>query len=437
MSDQMSEQKNLIDKQKEQLVRYEKRLREKTSKNPDAQSVAEQKQLKTLTESLAVLTAEKSKMEVNFQSDKKKDLQEQHEARVASLEARLTELSIFVGEYDRLRNSDQQAILTLKDQIMELENRTTRQPIDTEMEKQDSPEKKESASLPSSDDDIHGACREQYDMIIRELEHVKQLQSIQNIHESRSQEENVEYEKLKSQNHNLHERINSLCKKLHHMESELLLQKQNLKLAVEKESEKWSSEVTTLKRQHEAQLNELEDQIRQLRERSLKIIEEKDIEISKLKITLKNTFPASVLTGELSQMLSLDSTSDNSTENNAKSSENPQLFHFSQENARNVVEATLLRKQNFKLEAQVHELTKKCAATSLMMNERIEKLQQEIERHTLSQSREGANLEYLKNVVLRYLTCDDEKHKGHMLTAICTVLRFSKAESRMVLSSKK
>lgn len=53
-------------------------------------------------------------------------------------------------------------------------------------------------------------------------------------------------------------------------------------------------------------------------------------------------------------------------------------------------------------------------------------------RLTLGQSREGANLEYLKNVVLRYLTCADGNSKRHMLSAICTVLRFSKDEIKAV-----
>lgn len=45
-----------------------------------------------------------------------------HEARVASLEARLAELSEIVGSYDRLRQQDQLAIQKLKDQLAVLQN---------------------------------------------------------------------------------------------------------------------------------------------------------------------------------------------------------------------------------------------------------------------------------------------------------------------------
>lgn len=45
-----------------------------------------------------------------------------HEKRVASLEARLAELSETVGGYDRARQQDQQAIQKLKEQVIHLEN---------------------------------------------------------------------------------------------------------------------------------------------------------------------------------------------------------------------------------------------------------------------------------------------------------------------------
>lgn len=48
------------------------------------------------------------------------------------------------------------------------------------------------------------------------------------------------------------------------------------------------------------------------------------------------------------------------------------------------------------------------------------------------QSREGANLEYLKNVVLSFLLSNDSSSKRHMLNAIAAVLRFSPPELERV-----
>jgi uncharacterized protein YlxW (UPF0749 family) len=58
----------------------------------------------------------------------------------------------------------------------------------------------------------------------------------------------------------------------------------------------------------------------------------------------------------------------------------PKLFHFSQENARNTVEATVLRKQNFKLESEVRELTRKLAAFEVSKEADVKTLNDEIER---------------------------------------------------------
>jgi hypothetical protein len=81
------------------------------------------------------------------------------------------------------------------------------------------------------------------------------------------------------------------------------------------------------------------------------------------------------LAGELGQAYETESF----TEPSDKSV--PKLFHFSQETARNTVEATVLRKQNFKLESDVRELTRKSTALELSMENEVKSLQHEIERY--------------------------------------------------------
>ncbi|XP_059475292.1 GRIP and coiled-coil domain-containing protein 1 [Neocloeon triangulifer] len=500
----MADNKSIIEKQKEQLQRYEKRLKdvvtaykgltkekealeaslkvlttEKGGKGSNEKSAAEQKQLKALSESLAVISAEKSRMEANFQADKKKLLsevdllqtsvkslmeaeqhlkyeneslktkltfekqdrlqeqenlhvliqqkQDHYEERVASLEAKLTELSVVVGEYDRHRNMDQKAIQRLKDQISELENRAQASVPNLDIEKQDKCKIKDDSEQTEDSAEIHASCREQYEAAMRELEHMKQMQTFQSLRGNRPDESNAEMEKLRSQNRNLQERVNNLTKKLNNSENEIHALRQSKKQIAEREREKYSTELSAIRKHQDGQITELEDQIRQLRERSLKILEEKDVEISKLRNALKNLSPTSVLAGELNQTVDTELLAEASGGDGA-----PPLFHFSQENARNTVEATMLRKQNFKLESEVRDLSRKLASMEVSRNDEFRCLQSEIERLSLGKSREGANLEYLKNVVLRYLTCVDDSSKRHMLSAICTVLRFSKEETRTV-----
>lgn len=47
-------------------------------------------------------------------------------------------------------------------------------------------------------------------------------------------------------------------------------------------------------------------------------------------------------------------------------------------------------------------------------------------------SREGENLEYLKNVILNFILSNDSRSKSHMLNAIVTILKFSDEERRRV-----
>ena len=51
------------------------------------------------------------------------------------------------------------------------------------------------------------------------------------------------------------------------------------------------------------------------------------------------------------------------------------------------------------------------------------------------QSREGANLEYLKNVVMAYLMSTDYAGRKHMLNAIAAVLHFTPNEKSLVSSN--
>lgn len=50
-------------------------------------------------------------------------------------------------------------------------------------------------------------------------------------------------------------------------------------------------------------------------------------------------------------------------------------------------------------------------------------------------SREGANLEYLKNVTLSYFLTADDKIRKHMVNAIAAVLKFSDNETEKAIKS--
>ena len=59
-------------------------------------------------------------------------------------------------------------------------------------------------------------------------------------------------------------------------------------------------------------------------------------------------------------------------------------------------------------------------------------LKEEVHRLDRNKSREGINLEYLKNVVYRYMTASDPVSKKSIFNAISTILHFSPQERRQV-----
>ena len=62
----------------------------------------------------------------------------------------------------------------------------------------------------------------------------------------------------------------------------------------------------------------------------------------------------------------------------------------------------------------------------------LETMQETMNRLKRMTTKEGSNLEYLKNVTLNYMLSSDLGSKEHMLKAIGAVLLFTKSEIRQV-----
>ena len=108
------------------------------------------------------------------------------------------------------------------------------------------------------------------------------------------------------------------------------------------------------------------------------------------------------------------------------------LLHFAQEQARKDVEINALRKQKYGLETALRELQHGSMIKEQQAGEQMALLKEEIRRSERNLSRENANLEYLKNVVYKYMICTDSVGKQQMLNAISTILQFSPKEKNTV-----
>ncbi|XP_043604283.1 GRIP and coiled-coil domain-containing protein 1-like isoform X1 [Bombus pyrosoma] len=387
-----------------------------------------------------------------------------HEARVAGLEARLAELSEIVGGYDRLRQQDQQAIQKLKDQLINLQDSEheyitlNNEPeeiisriknlytklLDLDNKKSESAHVKSLLhSLDLYDKQQVIDYKEKYEILLQEFEDYKQQMKYSNVgnisYNIQSQNIASSYDKnsktqlhiLKAHNNNLEERIRVLSNEIVNKERELKLKLEHQEKSSQEEHGKLRHLLLQKDNEFRNKISTLEQQLLRQRERSMALIEEKDKEI----LTLKTSFHALLPKKENTAERKLNASKcENGTEpitdlvTGLLTNDSPPILHYSQELARKEVQVSASRKKVLELEATLREKQREVIYIKEKQKENIKALQAQIARLEACKSREGANLEYLKNVFINYLTTSDVSSKRHMLNAISTVLRFTAEE---------
>ncbi|XP_029159647.1 GRIP and coiled-coil domain-containing protein 1-like isoform X1 [Nylanderia fulva] len=391
-----------------------------------------------------------------------------HEARVASLEARLAELSEIVGSYDRLRQQDQLAIQKLKDQLAVLQNTehsdaimSNNQPeeiiskiktlftrlLDLDNQKKDSTYVK---SLLNSLDlrDEHLDYKEKYDALLQEFEDYKHQMiykyNMSNIRGAQQQRQNLslthdkDHDKtqlnlLKVHSSNLEERIRMISNEMLNKERNLQEQLDHQQKLLQEERSKLEHTLHQKDIEYRNRISILEQQLLRQRERSMALVEEKDKEI----LTLKTSFRA-LLPNKETAAATETKTHLNRYENIVEpvtdlvtgllTNDSPPILHYTQELARKEIQVSSSRKKVLELEASLREQQREILHMKEQQQEETKSLKAHITRLEACKSREGANLEYLKNVFINYLTTNDVSSKRHMLNAISTVLRFTADE---------
>lgn len=399
-----------------------------------------------------------------------------HEERVASLEARLAELSTAVGTYDRQLQHDQVAIQKLKDQLMQLnldpaittvpeDSKNVVTPTETKMKmemggtndvqsiidkifylksllEEASRPSEISVDLPVMWNHVsgfpidaiaqHRACKDEYNLLKHEFELYKQQNQRQMPANLRNEDAELEINSLKSQIKSLKERIRIQNTQLEDVEKEYKEEIDHLEKLLKAERANCKAAVASCETEFRARLSLLEQQLQKQRERTLALLEEKDQEIQVLKSSFQSLLPTKTSSRD-DRTWTLphgDTVQDAETvlANLGHTSDSPHVLHYAHELARRDVEISSLRRERHQLEAALRDLRRLSATDSERHADEVQALQGEIDRLNRCQSREGANLEYLKNVVLCFLTTNDSNSKKHMLNAIAAVLKFSDLE---------
>ncbi|KAE8281172.1 GRIP and coiled-coil domain-containing protein 1 Golgi coiled-coil protein 1 [Larimichthys crocea] len=332
------------------------------------------------------------------------------EVRVAGLEQRVSELSDLLGSCEKTRQRDQQTAQRLRDRILQLDT-----------------ENKTLAIAASSriGSDL-GVDESQLDVSVlkEKMEKVKKLlllaaqrnpdQNIQNLAEAElggDKRSVVVYQ----------QELRQLKTSLNATSSERRATRQRPNTAASSRSgssrrrvlqQTHRQEVERLEALHRDNLLRLEAELHKQRERTMALLDEKDQELERLRaVTLSCSTDAEKMAADEHE--SADGESDVISQALRRATPNePTLLLYAEQLARK--EAKLI-------------------ANGERHDEEASELRGQLDKLIRDQSREGANMEYLKNVIFKFLTLQDTSGRQQTLTAILTILHFSPQEKHTVM----
>ncbi|XP_058463092.1 GRIP and coiled-coil domain-containing protein 1 [Malaya genurostris] len=401
--------------------------------------------------------------------ERSKKLEEIHEERVANLEARLAELSGVVGTYDRLRQQDQENISQLKEKLSKLSlNNTLNRRVSQESNVERIVEEisylknmllSENEKLHEPLDlstlfTIHSTAKDDFDNQNFGLEDYRNLQRSfeQCLRENESLKTTIQTHQNNTRS--LQEKVKALNRNLDDLEAEFknkLVEHNNI---VKSEKIRAQEMSTAMEMEFKSKLSQLELQLKKQRERSLQLLEEKEEEIKSLRTSFDIMMHDATSERETSIVENKNMSDQQNFDNfpmalskkiNALSSvfktdanvnpETNHILHYAHELARKEIEITALRTAKNNTESALRQALHDKVASQEELHDKIAYLEEQIDRWERCKSREGANLEYLKNVILSFLTSQDIDCKKHMINAIAAVLKFSTTEMKAIQGS--
>ncbi|XP_004517914.1 GRIP and coiled-coil domain-containing protein 1 [Ceratitis capitata] len=402
-----------------------------------------------------------------------------HEDRVANLEARLAELSNTVGNYDRLRQQDQENIHTLRKKLQDLEHNS--ESLSNFSSVNITNPEKLHRRLSNSKHDIttivdeilrlkkiilaENSCNTNpvdlskvFSIVADHEQCHEELASLQQQYNSCKSEVMQYQERLQAQKTHiatLQEKVKVLNRNIDEQEIELKNQAEKLRHAVKEERIKWRNKLSELENETRCKVVDLEQQLQKQRQRSLHLLDEKEQEIKTLQTSFEVFHTATLppMPTDIHSEQNVTSASDaesndgvgaacsqtqsTGTKISIKSKklsvgENCHMLHYANELARKDIEIAGLRKTKYSAESALRKAIQEKVNAQEELGDKIALLEEEVDRLERCKTREGANLEYLKNVIISFIVTRDPDGKRHMLNAISAVLQFTPTEMQTI-----
>ncbi|KAM3926252.1 GRIP and coiled-coil domain-containing protein 1 isoform 1-T2 [Leptodactylus fuscus] len=373
--------------------------------------------------------AVKKDLEAQLQEERRKRLEEdqlnqqrllQEEERIRCLESQVSELSELLGAAETSKQRDQVTIRKLRERLMQIEteNKTiaismhpppetlvTKSSVGEDIE--DNPEQRGSALF----------YQQELQQVKEEFERYKaRAQGVLRTKGAREGELEAGKQKLAELKEKyLTLRMSSEEAEHKHKEEIEGARKELMLLA-----QTHRQELEQVRKESRENMARMEEELRQHRERVMAVLNEKEQELERLR---ESKIPVSICPPSPDPL-------DNGLElpqNNSSA-----FLVYVDQLSRKEAEIGNLRRKKHELEAELQSMQERLAEK----NEETHTLHEQVNKAMRDKSREGANLEYLKNVLLGFLTLSDPLGRQHTLSALLTVLHFSPEEKKAALRAQ-
>ncbi|KAM4602307.1 GRIP and coiled-coil domain-containing protein 1 [Discoglossus pictus] len=396
---------------------YEVR-RQKAEPDPAMQEL--QKELERMKGEIeSVLQEERRKrQEVEQQALQRSLLEEQ---RLRSLESQVSEMSELLGAAETSKQRDQMTIRKLRERLTQLETENKTLALATSLHPP-----AETSSTQSVDEDAEETPEQQASAVYYQQE-LQQLKEEFERYKARAQgvlrtkgAREGELEAGKKQMGELKERYVSLRISAEEAERQHKVEMEAVRKEMVLLTQAHRQELEAVRREGCEIVARLEEEGRQHRERVLAVLAEKDLELERLRET------------KIPTAISLNSPDPLGNGLEIPQSDHPAFLVYVEQLSRKEAEIGSLRRRKRELEAELQSTQERLAE----QGEEAQGLREQVEKALRDRSREGANMEYLKNVLLGFLTLPDSCGRQRTLSALLTVLHFSPEERNAAMRAQ-
>ena len=418
---------------------------------------------------LALITEQNKAREAELRT---LEIEKSSEDRISNLESKLSDFTDTLSQYECARNENMSSINNLKERVaqLDLENALLSQAVGKnggddinlsvdaiELELQRYKELYKVARAKAGLSVLEESDNPNESAVFRDKcsSELKQLKEEFERYKTRAQTllKNKVRESDSSELDRLKHLVTSLKKELGACNEKIII----LENQIAESQTKYETQIRVLKKDHSMSLNrkesehltalkELEEALTRQRERMTELLAEKEKEIKELQQTLtpeeyrrfsssNESIDKTINQGSpLTEPLSIHSASNGNVSLNIDVSPSSTMpMHIRETISRKDAEIAQSRRERIEAQNLLKTVHESSVMKEMKMQEELERLGNQIMEYKRRESREGSNVEYVKNVMHQFLLCT--YHSGarsSMLDALLTALHFTPSEQAAV-----